>query len=82
MSSDRKDSRLLLLVVVLVLLMPGPAHAYIGPGAGFALAGSFFAVFAAVFSALLDVHHLAGPPAVADPVRLAGAAAEPGSSGW
>jgi hypothetical protein len=27
--------------------------AYIGPGAGFALAGSFMAVFAAFFSALL-----------------------------
>ena len=33
--------------------MPGQAHAYIGPGAGFALAGSFFAVFAAICSALL-----------------------------
>ena len=33
--------------------MPGEAHAYIGPGAGFALAGSFFAVFAAIGSALL-----------------------------
>ena len=42
-------SRLLVLVVLLVLLLPGEAHAYIGPGAGFAVAGSFFAVFAAVF---------------------------------
>ncbi len=31
---------------------PGPL-AYIGPGAGFALVGSFFAVFAAVFSAFV-----------------------------
>ena len=38
-----------------VLLMPGQAQAYIGPGAGFALAGSFFAVFAAVFSAFLTL---------------------------
>ena len=53
MSSLRKHSRLLVLVVLLVLLLPGEAHAYIGPGAGFAVAGSFFAVFAAVFSALL-----------------------------
>src|SRR5262245_15002508 len=45
--------RLLLLAVVLVLLIPAPANAYIGPGAGFALAGSVFAVFAAVCSALL-----------------------------
>ena len=36
-----------------VLLDPSPAHAYIGPGAGFALAGSFLAVFAAFFSAAL-----------------------------
>jgi predicted AlkP superfamily phosphohydrolase/phosphomutase len=49
----RKTVRLLLLAAVLVLLVPGPAHAYIGPGAGFALAGSFFAVFLAVCSALL-----------------------------
>jgi predicted AlkP superfamily phosphohydrolase/phosphomutase len=53
MRTIRLSSRLLLLAVVLVLLMPGQAHAYIGPGAGFALAGSFFAVFAAVGSALL-----------------------------
>jgi predicted AlkP superfamily phosphohydrolase/phosphomutase len=39
--------------IALVLLMPGQAHAYIGPGAGFALAGSFFAVFAAMASALV-----------------------------
>ncbi len=38
-----------------MLLTPAPANAYIGPGAGFALAGSFFAVFAAVCSALLLV---------------------------
>jgi len=36
-----------------LLLDPSPAQAYIGPGAGFALAGSFLAVFAAFFSALL-----------------------------
>ncbi len=46
-------ARMLLLAAVLVLAMAGQAHAYIGPGAGFALAGSFFAVFAAVGSALL-----------------------------
>ena len=53
MSSVRKTSTLLFLAVALVLLLPGQAHAYIGPGAGFALAGSFFAVFAAIGSALL-----------------------------
>jgi predicted AlkP superfamily phosphohydrolase/phosphomutase len=49
-----KSARLLLLAAVLVVLLaPGTAHAYVGPGAGFALAGSFLAVFAAFFSALL-----------------------------
>jgi predicted AlkP superfamily phosphohydrolase/phosphomutase len=43
----------LLLSTLLVLLAPTQAHAYIGPGAGFALAGSFFAVFVAVCSAVL-----------------------------
>ncbi len=52
-SMARKRGRLVLLVLLLLLLAPGQAHAYIGPGAGFALAGSFFTVFAAVFSALL-----------------------------
>src|SRR5262245_42984893 len=39
--------------LLVLLLDPSPAHAYIGPGAGFALAGSFLAVLAAFFSALL-----------------------------
>lgn len=46
---------LLWTAVVVVLLLPSSAHAYIGPGAGFALAGSFFAVFAAVFSAVVMI---------------------------
>src|SRR5438105_5211890 len=45
--------RLLVLAALLLLLLPREAHAYIGPGAGFALAGSVFAVFAAVCSAIL-----------------------------
>ncbi|HWY86747.1 MAG TPA: alkaline phosphatase family protein [Gemmataceae bacterium] len=45
----------LLFVTLLLLLAPSPAHAYIGPGAGFALAGSFFAVIVAVFSAIVLV---------------------------
>src|SRR5919201_7028541 len=49
----RKTRWLLLLTALTVLLAPSPAHAYIGPGAGFALAGSFLAVFAAVCSAVL-----------------------------
>jgi len=43
----------LLLAALLVLLAPRPACAYIGPGAGFALAGAFFAVFVALCSGAL-----------------------------
>src|SRR5579885_841698 len=51
----RRKTGLLLFVIGLgvVLLAPSAAYAYIGPGAGFALAGSFLAVFAAFCSALL-----------------------------
>jgi len=45
--------RLLPLAVVLVLLSPAPAQAYIGPGAGFAVVGSFLVMFAAIFSAII-----------------------------
>lgn len=44
--------QILLAAALLVVLLPRPAWAYIGPGAGFALAGSFLAIFGAVFSAL------------------------------
>jgi predicted AlkP superfamily phosphohydrolase/phosphomutase len=44
----------LAVVALLAMLLDlNTAHAYIGPGAGFALAGSFLAVFAAFLSALL-----------------------------
>ena len=43
---------LLISAALLIVLLPKPALAYIGPGAGFALAGSFFAIFGAIFSAL------------------------------
>jgi predicted AlkP superfamily phosphohydrolase/phosphomutase len=42
-----------LLFLSLMLLYPASAQAYIGPGAGFALAGPVFAVFAAIFSAFV-----------------------------
>ena len=42
-----------LLAALLVVLAPSSAQAYFGPGAGIALAGSFLAVFAAVFSAVI-----------------------------
>ena len=44
---------LALLAAFVVLAAPRTAQAYIGPGAGFALAGSFLAVFAAVGSAVV-----------------------------
>jgi predicted AlkP superfamily phosphohydrolase/phosphomutase len=62
MTSSRKV-RLLLLGLLLVALVPSPAFAYIGPGAGFALAGSFFAVFASVVTAIFTL--------VTWPIRLA-----------
>src|SRR5579883_1980749 len=51
----RRNTGLLLFLIGLgvLLLAPSAAYAYIGPGAGFALAGSFLAVFAAFLSALL-----------------------------
>jgi predicted AlkP superfamily phosphohydrolase/phosphomutase len=51
----RKVTRFLILAALLVLLVPKPAFAYIGPGAGFALAGSFLAAFSAVLSAFVTV---------------------------
>src|SRR5262245_1004856 len=47
------DLQRALVALLLVVALAEPALAYIGPGAGFALAGSFLAVFAAVCSALL-----------------------------
>ena len=48
-------ARTLVLAALLLLLLADamPAHAYIGPGAGFAVAGSLFAFFAAIASAFL-----------------------------
>jgi predicted AlkP superfamily phosphohydrolase/phosphomutase len=43
---------LFLLATLALVLEPGRADAYIGPGAGFAVGGSFLAVFAALFSAV------------------------------
>jgi predicted AlkP superfamily phosphohydrolase/phosphomutase len=49
-----RSARLLLLIALLALLAaPAPAFAYIGPGAGIALGGSFLAVLAAFLSAIL-----------------------------
>jgi predicted AlkP superfamily phosphohydrolase/phosphomutase len=48
----RRPIYLYLLAAFTLLLAPIPADAYIGPGAGLAVGGSFLAVFAALFSAL------------------------------
>jgi predicted AlkP superfamily phosphohydrolase/phosphomutase len=48
-----KTIKLLLAIVLFILIIPNHAHAYIGPGAGFAVAGSFLAMFLALFSAII-----------------------------
>jgi len=40
------------LTILFFTLLTSEAHAYVGPGAGFAVAGSFFALFTAILSAL------------------------------
>ena len=46
-----RSVRLLFLIgLVVVLIAPRPVYAYVGPGAGFAVAGSLWAVIAAFFS--------------------------------
>lgn len=47
--------RFIVYAAVLVAMFPTNAMAYIGPGAGFALAGSFLAMFGAIFSACIMV---------------------------
>ncbi|MEZ6051236.1 MAG: hypothetical protein R3C02_07600 [Planctomycetaceae bacterium] len=47
--------RIFLAAMLLVAMLPNSALAYIGPGAEFALAGSFLAVFGAIFSAILMI---------------------------
>jgi predicted AlkP superfamily phosphohydrolase/phosphomutase len=42
-------------IVCLAILMPDVASAYVGPGAGFALLGSFFAVFLAFLAGALSL---------------------------
>ncbi len=54
-SSMIRFHRLLIPALWLIVLLPSAAQAYIGPGAGFALAGSFLAIFGAFFSAAVMV---------------------------
>jgi predicted AlkP superfamily phosphohydrolase/phosphomutase len=51
----RRPYWLLLPALLALLLDPGPAQAYIGPGAGVTLGGSFLAVFVAVLSAIFTL---------------------------
>lgn len=44
-----------LMLAVMLCSAPETAHAYIGPGAGFALVGSFFALLAAVAASILSM---------------------------
>ncbi len=56
LGSDRDSfaaARVLLVAALVVLLAPRQASAYIGPGAGLAVVGSFFAVFVALCSGVL-----------------------------
>ncbi|MHC5061214.1 MAG: alkaline phosphatase family protein [Planctomycetota bacterium] len=50
-----KGFKFLLLALFFILIMPARAEAYIGPGAGFAVAGSFLAIFGAVFAGMIAV---------------------------
>lgn len=49
---SRQSARLIVLACLLAALAPA-AHAYVGPGAGFALASSFLTLFIAMLAALL-----------------------------
>ena len=50
-----KNLEILILAGLFVVLLAAPAHAYIGPGAGFAIMGSFLVMFTALFSAVLAI---------------------------
>lgn len=44
-----------MLLAIVLFCAPGIAHAYVGPGAGFALVGSFFALLAALAASVLSM---------------------------
>jgi predicted AlkP superfamily phosphohydrolase/phosphomutase len=52
-SQQKKNLSFLVLVFFLILAVPAEAQAYIGPGAGFAVVGSFLVMFTALLSGLL-----------------------------
>ncbi len=49
----RQYAKIIVLALGVVLIAAGQAQAYIGPGAGFAVVGSFLAMFAAIASAFV-----------------------------
>lgn len=53
--SNRYILRTAGVIFLLVFFLCGSAHAYIGPGAGFAVMGSFFTVFFAILSAMVTL---------------------------
>jgi predicted AlkP superfamily phosphohydrolase/phosphomutase len=53
MNQHKEFAKLAILAVLVILAYPSQAHAYIGPGAGFAVVGSFLAMFAAFLSTFL-----------------------------
>jgi len=52
-AQGRKNFRILFGAAFFVLVMPSQAEAYIGPGAGFAVVGSFLVMFTAILSGVL-----------------------------
>lgn len=53
LNQRNRSLKLLLLIAVFILAIPRPAEAYIGPGAGFAVVGSFLVMFTAMLSVVL-----------------------------
>lgn len=53
MNQQNKNLRILLVTAFCILAIPRQAQAYIGPGAGFAVVGSFLVMFTALLSAVL-----------------------------
>ncbi len=51
----RSLKKRLFLIALFALVVQGKAHAYIGPGAGFAVMGSFMAIFSAILAGALAV---------------------------
>ena len=45
--------KIVILSLFFLLVLSAPAHAYIGPGAGFAVMGSFLAIFSAVLAGII-----------------------------